>query len=159
MQQIGDPEVLPLRLRLIIRPESRELCRCPQDDLLEAEFYHADKVTIALGGFFDLDGDGVSDLEQLKRMIARNGGRVVVWHDENGNVTGKIDATTRCFVLGPSPRSGNREVFETMAKLKEQAEASSVDIIDLPKLLNWMGIQGKGSSKIERFDARSPARK
>ena len=143
------------------RAEFLDLVRksVPQDDLLEAEFYHADQVTIALGGFFDLDGDGVSDLEQLKRMIARNGGRVVVWHDENGNVTGKIDATTRCFVLGPSPRSGNREVFETMAKLKEQAEASSVDIIDLPKLLNWMGIQGKGSSKIERFDARSPARK
>jgi Ca-activated chloride channel family protein len=124
----------------------------PKDHILGAAFKRDDTVAIALGGFFDLDGDGVSDLEKLKRMLARNGGRVVAFHDENGKVIGKIEATTRFFVLGPTPRSGSPEVFETMAKMKEQAEAKSVEVIDLRKLLNWTGIPG--SSKIERMDSR-----
>ena len=122
------------------------------DQVLSATFDRGDAVTIALGGFFDLDNDGLSDLEKLKRMIVRNGGRVVASHDEEGNITGEIDSTTRFFVLGPSPRAGGREVISAMAALKEQAEGNSVDTIDLRKLLNWMGVHG--SARIERLDSR-----
>ena len=123
-----------------------------RDKILSATFDRGDAVTIALGGFFDLDGDGISDLEKLKRMIVRNGGRVVASHDEDGNVTGEIDSTTRFFVLGPSPRSGARNVVNAMGTLKEQAEGNSVDTIDLRKLLNWMGVHG--SARVERLDSR-----
>lgn len=123
-----------------------------KDQVLSATFDRGDAVTIALGGFFDLDGDGLSDLEKLKRMIVRNGGRVVASHDEDGNITGEIDSTTRFFVLGPTPRSGSRAVVTAMADLQEQAEGNAVDTIDLRKLLNWMGVHG--SAKIERMDSR-----
>lgn len=123
-----------------------------KDQVLSATFDRGDAVTIALGGFFDLDSDGLSDLEKLKRMIVRNGGRVVASHDEDGNITGEIDSTTRFFVLGPTPRSGSRAVVTAMADMQEQAEGNSVDTIDLRKLLNWMGVHG--SAKIERMDSR-----
>jgi len=123
-----------------------------RDKILSATFDRGDAVTIALGGFFDLDGDGISDLEKLKRMIVRNGGRVVAAHDEDGNITGEIDSTTRFFVLGPSPRSGARNVTAAMGTLKEQADGNSVDTIDIRKLLNWMGVHG--SARVERLDSR-----
>jgi len=123
-----------------------------KDQVLSATFDRGDAVTIALGGFFDLDGDGLSDVEKLKRMIVRNGGRVVASHDDDGNISGEIDSTTRFFVLGPSPRSGTRSVVTAMADMKKQAEGNAVDTIDLRKLLNWMGVHG--SAKIERMDSR-----
>ncbi len=122
-----------------------------KDKILSATFDRGDAVTIALGGFFDLDGDGLSDLEKLKRMIVRNGGRVVASHDEDGNITGEIDSTTRFFVLGPSPRTGARSVIRAMNAMKEQAEGNSVDTIDLRKLLNWMGQHGR--ARVERMDS------
>jgi len=140
------------------RAEFLDLVRkfVPKDHVLgsalEATFKRGETVTIALGGFFDLDGDGVSDLEKLKKMIARNGGRVVASHDADGNVTGKIDSSTRFFVLGPTPRDGSKKIFDAMASMKEQAESNSVEIIELRKLLNWMGIDS--SEKIERLDSR-----
>lgn len=123
-----------------------------KDQILSATFDRGDAVTIALGGFFDLDGDGLSDVEKLKRMIVRNGGRVVASHDDAGNITGEIDSTTRFFVLGPSPRTGTANVISAIVSMKEQAEGNSVDIIDLRKLLNWMGAHG--NAKIERLDNR-----
>ncbi len=123
-----------------------------KDQILSATFDRGDAVTIALGGFFDLDRDGLSDLEKLKRMIVRNGGRVVASHDVDGNITGEIDSTTRFFVLGPSPRSGASNVVKAMGTLKEQAEGNSVDVIDLRKLLNWMGVHDNAT--IERMDNR-----
>lgn len=123
-----------------------------KDKVLSATFDRGSAVTIALGGFFDLDGDGISDLEKLKRMIVRNGGRVVASHDENGNIAGEIDSTTRFFVLGPAPRAGARNVTQAMGALQEQAEGNSVDIIDTNKLLNWMGVHS--GARIERLDSR-----
>ena len=109
------------------------------------------KAAIALAGFFDLDGDGLSDLDRLKRMIVRNGGRVVAWQDEDGSISGEIDASTRYLVLGSSPAAEKEKPAAAMATLKEQAEKNLVDTIDIRKLLNWMGAKvpnKKDTSKI-----------
>ena len=123
-----------------------------KDQILSATFDRGDAVNIALGGFFDLDGDGFSDVEKLKQKIIRNGGRVVASHDEDGNITGEIDSTTRFFVLGPTPKTGIRAVAKAMEEMKAQAEGNSVDIIDIRKLQNWMGVHNR--AKIERMDER-----
>ena len=125
------------------------------DQVLSATFDRGDAVTIALGGFFDLDRDGTSDLEKLKRMLVRNGARVVAWHDEEGNVTGSIDSTTRFFVLGRAPRTGNRAVISAIASLKDQAKGNAVETIDLRKLLNSMG--SHGTAEIERLNSGASA--
>ena len=124
-----------------------------KDKILSATFDRGDTVAVALGGFFDIDNDGISDLKRLKRMIENNGGRIVASHDENGNITGEIDSTTRYFVLGPPPQGGSsRNVVTAMATMQKQAEGNSVDTIDINKLLAWMGVSRR--AKIERLDNR-----
>jgi hypothetical protein len=125
-------------------------------------------VPIALGGSFDLDSDGFSDLEKLKQMIRANGGEVVASHDEQGNISGEIDPTVRYLVLGDAPVEGpnkNAEIVEAMKVLQEQAEINTVQVIDQRKLLNWMGLHGRpkvqtigGPVEIgEEFQRRAPS--
>ena len=122
------------------------------DQVLSATFDRGDAVTIALGGFIDIDNDGISDVDKLKRMIVRNGGRVVASHDEDGNITGQIDSSTRFFVVGGTPRVGARNVIAALSTMQEQAEGNSVDRISLKKLLNWMGVHP--SAEVDRLDNR-----
>ena len=122
---------------------------------------------MALAGEFDLDNDGIADNSKLRQMIKLNGGTVKVYHDESGNITGKIDPTIRYLVLGAAPVEGpnaNPEVVEAMKILEEQAEANTVQVIDMRKLLNWMGFHGRarveklgGNVDDGEFQPRSPA--
>jgi len=123
-----------------------------KDYVLTATWDPGYSTPIALGGFFDLDGDGFSDREKLIQMIERNGGTVVASHDEDGNITGSIDSATRFFVQGPSGRSTSSRAVKATLALREQADSNTVQVIDLRKLLNWMGVHGNAS--IERLDAR-----
>lgn len=119
---------------------------------------------IALAGAFDLDDDGFSDFDKLKQMIRLNGGDPRVFHDEQGNITGTVDPSIRYLVLGTAPVEGpeaNPEVVEAMKIMEEQARQSTVQVIDLRKLLNWMGVHGR--AKVEKlggirqgFQTRSP---
>lgn len=119
---------------------------------------------IALAGVFDLNADGIDDREQLMSMIRRNGGNVVVYHDNQGNITGTIDASVRYLVLGDAPNEGpgaNPEIIQAMKILADQADTNTVQIIDQRKLLNWMGVHGQArvervGGAVEGFQSRSP---
>lgn len=118
----------------------------PDDQILSPVWDPGHAVPIALAGAFDLDFDGVSDIEKLMQMIKANGGDVVVYHDASGNISGSIDPSVRYLVLGEAPVEGpnkNAEVVEAMKVLEEQAVSNTVQIIDQRKLLNWMGLHGR----------------
>jgi hypothetical protein len=111
---------------------------------------------IALAGFFDLDSDGYSDLDKLIQLIKRNGGEVVAYHDDEGNLIGEIDSSVRYLVLGEAPNVGtnaNPAVVRAMEKMEGIAEENTVQTINLQKLLNRMGIRSK--PKMEKIDSRS----
>ncbi len=85
-------------------------------------------------------------------MVKLNGGDVRVFHDEQGNITGTVDPSIRYLVLGTAPVEGpeaNPEVVEAMKIMEEQARLSTVQVIDLRKLLNWMGVHGR--AKVEKL--------
>ena len=122
------------------------------------------RVPIALAGLFDLDGDGKSDRLRLVRMIENNGGRVVAQTDEEGNIIGKIDPTTRYLVIGTTGTGLEASVNDGMRKLERLAVDNTVEPIDLKKLLNWMGRHNRSSivrndgNEIRRgFRERKPA--
>ncbi len=123
------------------------------------------RVPIALAGIFDLDNDGNSDQAQFIRMIENNGGRVVAFHDSEGNVNGTIDASTRYLVLGESPQPGPEgvtqgNIYSAMRNLEKLAGDKSVPVIDTRKMMNWMGRHNRasierGNPKIQKFRPRS----
>ncbi len=128
----------------------------PGDYVLTATWDPGHPVPMALSGYFDMDGDGSSDTEKLIQMIKKNGGVVVAWHDDEGNIQGEINETVRYLVEGESPETGpgaNTNVVRAMNTLRDQAESNTVQIIDLQKLLSRMGVRGK--PKIESIDRKT----
>ncbi len=126
------------------------------DYVLTATWDPGYAVPIALAGKFDLDGDGFSDLDKLIQMIKRNGGDVVSYHDEDGNIKGKLDSSIRYLVMGEAPSIGpdaNPAVVRAMSEMEAQADENTVQVIDLQKLLNRMGVRGK--PKIDKVDSRN----
>lgn len=117
------------------------------------------RVPIALSGFIDLDSDGNSDRLRFVRMIEKNGGRVVAQIDEQGNIIGKIDSSTRYFVKADAPQPGTLKkealgnIYNSMRTLEKAAEDNTVQIVDLRKMMNWMGLHN--TSKIVRTDGKS----
>ena len=137
----------------------------PNDYVLSPTWDPGYSTPIALAGSFDLDNDGFDDSNKLKQMIIRNGGDVRVSHDEQGNITGTVDPAIRYLVLGTAPVEGpeaNPEVVEAMRTMEEQAKLNTVQVIDLRKLLNWMGVHGRakvekiGGNIGEEFQTRQP---
>ena len=128
----------------------------PGDYVLTATWDPGYAVPIALAGKFDLDNDGSSDMERLIQMIKRNGGEVVAYHDENGVITGEIDSSVRYLVRGEAPNIGpdaNLNVVKAIQTMTAQAEDQTVQIIDLQKLLNRMGVRAQ--PKLEKLDRRT----
>ncbi|MEM7784471.1 MAG: hypothetical protein AAF623_14055 [Planctomycetota bacterium] len=135
------------------------------DHILTATWDPGYPVPIALAGRFDLDGDKYDDIEKLARMIERNGGKVVAKHDPEGNMTGKIDANVRYLVLGDEPElgpNGSPGVLDTMKDMESMAEKNTVQVIDLYKLLQRMGVRAKPktvqlNSPVGDFQTREPS--
>ena len=154
-------KVFPFRAQARITEENRVAPILSGDHVLTATWDPGHSVPFALAGVFDLDGDIYDDTEKLISMIKRNGGDVVAWHDQDGVVTGKIDSSVRFLVVGDSPVSGAeslrpeaaRSIVIAMQQMQEDAKANTVDMIDLQKLLNRMGVRAR--PKTVHFQKRS----
>ena len=123
------------------------------DHILTATWDPGYRVPIALAGVFDTDRDGNSDLKALISQIERNSGKVVAYHDEDGNLVGSIDSSTRFFVLGTAPDTDDKNYAQIVAAIRtlgDQAERYAVQHIDTKKLHNWMGVHQR--LQIQRLD-------
>jgi hypothetical protein len=118
-----------------------------RDFIVTAAWDPGYSVPIAVVGTIDLDGDGRSDLERLISIIEQNGGNVVAWHDEEGEVHGKIDQNTRLFVTGDQPVGAPVDGYE---ELRRQRDRYQVREISVRELLNTMGYRSE--ARIQRFD-------
>lgn len=142
------------------------------DHILTATWDPGFAVSIALAGVFDLDGDRYDDRDKLAQMIERNGGKIAATHDDEGTVSGKIDPTVRYLVLGRPPslledaddnkKRSSSAITDAMQSMQAEAEKNTVELIDLQKLLNRMGVRAKPKTlQIEpgagRFKPRTPS--
>lgn len=120
----------------------------------DSTFNRHGKVTIAIAGLLDVDGDGRDDRDRLIKMIHKNGGRVVAAETEN-EVIGKIDSSTRFLVRGQMS-----ETFRANSKLLVDATNAGVQSISPGELLKWMGYADGTKRKKEKmspFQSRVPA--
>ena len=126
----------------------------PGDHVLTATWDPGFTVKFALAGRFDLDGDRFDDTEKLIRMIERNGGEVVCSHDLQGNITGEISSDVRYLVKGNTGLIGGTEddpdagqILNAVEAMEGDADKNTVQVIDLQKLLNRMGVRAQPKTK------------
>ena len=88
------------------------------------------------------------------RMIERNGGEVVVSHDRKGNITGEISSDVRYLVKGNKPLIGGQDddpdagqILIATRELEAAAVKNTIQVIDLQKLLNRMGVRAQPKTK------------
>jgi hypothetical protein len=98
------------------------------------------KVRFALVGVMDLNGDGVSDRELIKNVIAMNGGLVDAELRDDGKRLGEITVNTRYVVLGDKPTDkSDKRILDEYARVVSDAQRFGVETISVQKLLNLMG--------------------
>ena len=110
-------------------------------------------VKLALAGRFDMDGDGHDDTNRLIQLIRRNGGEVVASHDAEGNLKGEISPEVRFLVLSTDalistdddPNAGR--ILSAVQSMEAAAIKNTVQVIDLQKLLNRMGVRAQPKTK------------
>lgn len=104
-------------------------------------------VRIALAGDIDLNGDGRSDVSQLKSMIEMAGAEVAAVIAANGTpVDGKLDASVRFLVMSETPSqdgegdlaAANRASMAEMGRLRNQANELGITVIPAWKLLEYL---------------------
>ena len=99
----------------------------------------------ALVGFMDLDKDGANDLQLVKGLIERSGGRVDCTIDEAGNQDGsEIGVDTRYLVRGEDadakglPASA-KDYKTVMTEALNEADKYGMQVINYGDLLKQMG--------------------
>ncbi len=90
----------------------------------------------ALAGKFDLDGDGIDDLETVRSMVALAGGKIDVELPANGQQKGKLTIYTRYLVVGEIPE----QIQVQFSQLHREATQLGVKIITLDKFRDQIGL-------------------
>ncbi|MCA9246745.1 MAG: hypothetical protein KDA42_06505 [Planctomycetales bacterium] len=119
--------------------------------------------SFALAGFMDVDGDGRSDRERVKSLIAINGGDIDCELLDNGDIKGQLKLNTRYMILGdpPTGKESNSAVIDNYSNLTGQAQQLGIETISLSKFISQTGWRpdqrtvnlGRGASASD-FSAR-----
>lgn len=110
-------------------------------------------VRYALSGRFDMDGDKFDDTDKLIREIERNGGEVVVRHDEEGNITGELNTSIDFLVEGNKTLIDEPGIINAMKKMREDADKYTVTELEMDKLLKQMGQSSRATTVKFDIDA------
>jgi hypothetical protein len=110
-------------------------------DNIHSQVWHRGKrLHFALTGFIDIDGDGNSDMQLARELIAMNDGIVDAYLNDDGKMEGEITANTRYLVLGERPESGLQvKLQEGWNSMSQEATKLGVEAITLPEFLGQMG--------------------
>ncbi len=112
---------------------------------------------IAFIGLMDIDGDGKSDWEELKQLLAISGATVDSYVDENGKrlpENSKITVNTKFLVRGDIPEPDQvigsdeekakiGEIRKHLTDMTKEARVSGVRLIKLSDFLAYMGLESK----------------
>lgn len=119
----------------------------PGDKIYSPFWAPGRKVKIALAGEIDIDGDGRSDIDQLRSMIELAGAEVAAVITKTGAVEGKLDASVRFLVIGEQPDLGNAntasgeqnaQALAEIGRIKAEAVEKGVTVIPAWKLQAYL---------------------
>jgi len=106
--------------------------------------------TFAISGIIDLDGDGKSDMDLLRRVIENANAKIDNEVTENGERLGNgLTVHTKFLVLGESPniddaktdeqRDKMQELLAKMKEISEEARLKAVRVIGINDFLSYIG--------------------
>ena len=112
------------------------------DNIYSQVWHRGKKLHFALTGVIDIDGDGVSDMQQALDLIKLNGGIVDAYLKDDGKMEGEITANTRYLVLGDAPDSALKSALtDGYHKMSKEAASLGVQTITLPQFVDQMGFK------------------
>jgi hypothetical protein len=131
--------------RVISAPEIRSPI-IPGDKVYSPFWAPGRTVKIGLAGSIDVDGDERPDNEQIKGQILAAGAEVVYELSQDGQKTGKLDASVRFLVIGEDPDLGdgetaaddNARLIEMIGLVKGEAGEFGITIIPAWKLEGYL---------------------
>jgi len=100
------------------------------------------QIGFAITGVIDFSGNGSSDLDQLKRIIQLNHGKVDAVPDDKGDIEGQMTVDTRYLILGkPEGRRGGstENARRSYQKMSAEADKLNIEVITLEDFLSRMG--------------------
>ena len=102
----------------------------------------------------DLDGDGRSDIDELRNLITSNGGVVDFWLDDDGNKYGEINSGTKYLVVGEPPTDGSTtERLNARKWVLDEQKRLNLRSMSLDEMLNRMGYKRK--VHVVRYDSKA----
>ena len=102
----------------------------------------------------DLDGDGRSDIDELRNLITSNGGVVDFWLDDDGNKYGEIKNDTKYLVIGEPPTDGSTtERLNARKWVLGEQKRLNLRTMSLDEMLNRMGYKRK--VHVVRYDSKA----
>lgn len=110
------------------------------DNVYSQIWHRGKKLHFALTGFIDFDGDGQSDLQLARELIALNDGIVDAYLDDDGKVQGEITANTRYLISGETPEKAGKVGLEKGAQdMFKTASSLGVETVTITEFLSQMG--------------------
>ncbi len=99
-------------------------------------------IRFALAGVMDIDNDGESDRELIRRLISINGGEIDAEVDDQGNRMGEITVKTRYLVVGDEiGEKSSGKLQRADAQMRTDAKLLGLTIITVDRLLSDLGYQ------------------
>ena len=113
-----------------------------QDPILPGDQVHSpawragSRIHFALAGFFDVNGDGKTDREIIRNMVASVGGIIDAEVHDDGSKTGKITANTRYVIKSDAEKLGAAKGYNDLMR---EIQFHDVEQISLESFLNYVG--------------------
>ena len=122
----------------------------PGDQVFSPAWRPGKRVRFALTGILDIDGDGRSDRNIVRSLLVAGGGAIdeEMFDDGEINKIGEgMTSGTRYLVLGERPDDRTEpKILASYSDMKRKAEELGVEVINIDKLLDWVGYRPEARS-------------
>jgi hypothetical protein len=114
----------------------------PGDSIFSPAFHPGSRVHFAIVGMTDIDGDGDSDRQRIRDLIATNNGIVDIELLDDGKVSGdtkppKVTASTQYLIKGDAPSDNN--VLTAYSRIIGEADQNGTVTLTVQQFLNMVG--------------------
>jgi hypothetical protein len=113
----------------------------PGDNIFNTTWERGRAEHFALAGNIDIDQDGRDDRQQVRDLIALNGGVIDEEVDEDGKKSGEMSINTKYLIRGAAPKVVDGTKLSAWTEINKEAEVLGVKTIRLKDFLDYMGYQ------------------